>query len=667
MDAAITANDQADTFLVCGLGRLGQQCVLLLKEFEVNVIGIDRAPSPSWESSALPDILDGFIIGDCCQVEVLQRAGIAHCRALLLVTNNERTNIAAAFAARSLNPNVRLIIRSAQENLNRLLHQQLGNLAALEPSQFSANVFALASLGDRTQALFKVGDAKMAVVRLEVEAAQDWCEGRRLCDLNTLSHRVLSHVSQANAAPGSFYSWNPEDIVQAGDSVTFVESSDRLTSLAGPRPDRAEERSQPAISQRVAWLKDRLKQFWHGGTQVRRVAFGSLLIMLGLVVAGILLFGWENPDISFFDALNISVVLALGGFDNVFGALHLPFPISSGLYLFSVILTISSAVFLGIIYAMLTERVLSTRLQIARRRPHAPQAGHTIVVGMGTMGRGVVAILQDLQRPLVGLAEQPVGTNVASDVPILVGPIRETLERANVATAKSVVVLTDDEVVNLEIGLMTRSYNPHCTLVLRTADQQFAKNVARLIPAAKVMGDDAIAAEAIAGASFGENILSAFHLDGHSVLITEYSITPGDTLIDRLLAEIAYGYCVVPVFHRRGNETRLLPSDDVHLQADDQLVVLATLEGLQRIEAGERVAPGWLLHVEKVPYSEASFEGANTIARISGCNLRVAREAMIDLPATLEIPLYRHQGLRLVRELGKVLVTASLKPVGGGL
>ena len=172
MSSSAPRDDHAVSFLVCGLGRLGQQCVLLLKEFEVGVIGVDLAPSPRWQTPDLPDLLDGLVVGDCCQVEVLRRAGIAQCRAALLVTDDERTNIAAAFAARSINPNIRLIIRSAQENLNLLLRQQMGNLVAFEPSQFSANVFALASLGDATQALFKVGNEKMRVVDSKSELAR---------------------------------------------------------------------------------------------------------------------------------------------------------------------------------------------------------------------------------------------------------------------------------------------------------------------------------------------------------------------------------------------------------------------------------------------------------------------------------------------------------------
>ena len=232
MSSNAPKEDHPASFLVCGLGKVGQQCVLLLKEFEVSVIAVDRTPPLSWQTPESPDLLDGLVIGDCSRVEVLQRAGIARCRAALLVTDDERINIAAAFAARSLNPNVRLVIRSAQENLNQLLRQQMGNLVAFEPSQFSANIFALASLGDATQALFDVGGAKMRVVRLKIQSGDDWCEGRRLSDLNTASHRILCHARETPPASGSFHSWNPEDTIQEGDVLTFIENADQEAGSA---------------------------------------------------------------------------------------------------------------------------------------------------------------------------------------------------------------------------------------------------------------------------------------------------------------------------------------------------------------------------------------------------------------------------------------------------
>jgi len=654
MSSEAPQHGRSAPILICGLGDLGRQCALLLKEFGVTVIGVDCSASLPQQAPDPLSLLDKLIVGDCCQAEILEQAGIAQCRAALLLTGDERTNIVAAFAVRSRNRNARIIIRSAQEEINSLLNQHIGNLVAFEPAQFSANAFALAS----PQALFEVNGSKIRLARTKIESGDRW-EGRFLHELNTSSRRILSHIKELKQNAPLFDSWAPDDVLHQGDSLVYVESTDRAGASEASWPGRQKAAPQPR-SARFADLFTRLKRLpLRAGFP--RAAVASFIVMLFLIFAGTVFYRVENPSISWFDAFNVSVVLAFGGFDNVFGALRLPFPISSWLYFFSVLMTISSAVFLGILIATLTERTLSARLQIAHRRPRLAAAEHTVIIGMNATGRRVAAILQDWRHPVVGLSEQPVGEDVLPDIPILVGSFRDTMQLANIATANSVIVLTDNEIANLEACLMARSLNPNCSLVFRTLDQRLAQNVASLIPASVGIGDYAIAAEAITAAAFGENILSAFHLEGRSVLVTEYIIEPGDTLIGRLLGEVAYGYEIVPILHQRGEQIRLIPTDETRLEANDRIIALATMEGLKRVENGNRVPPTFFLQVERLQVLDAAFEAANTLVRISGCDFRLARDAMNRLPVRLDVPLYRKQGLRLVRELKKLGVASRLQ------
>ncbi len=185
MESSRSAPSEAQDgiFIVCGLGGLGRQCADLLKDFGVVVVGVDR-DAEALKNETLEAPLDLFVVGDCCQAQFLQKAD-EKCRTVLLVTSDERSNIAAAFTARSLNPHVRLIIRSAQNNLNALLRAQLGNLVAFEPSQFSAEAFALASLGDDTQALFEVAGVKVRVGRETAGPDDERRLGRSVSDLHT--------------------------------------------------------------------------------------------------------------------------------------------------------------------------------------------------------------------------------------------------------------------------------------------------------------------------------------------------------------------------------------------------------------------------------------------------------------------------------------------------
>lgn len=649
--SAQESRNKADKIVICGLGSLGLQCAALLKEFGVDVIGVDAAPPPAGVDQGA---LDQIVIGDCSRSEVLKRAGVAACRAVLIMTTDERSNIAAAFAARRVNPGARLIIRSAQQKLNRLLAERLGNLVAVEPHEFSARAFAVASLGDSTKAKFDLNGTKVQVVTHVVQQG-DWRRGRVTADLNSLNRRVIGHVAGGRTLVDMFALQGSDAAIQAGDILTFIECGDVLKE---ERSTHSKEKKTKrvdfaALAQNaLSWLK-----------AAPKAAFVSLLIVLGLAAGGILLYRAENPDISWFDAINVSTVLAVGGFDNVFGSLKAPFPISPGLYAYSLLTKISSAIFLGIVFATFTERILGARFQIAARRPKAPTEDHTIIVGMGPIGQNIAAMLQKWGLPAVGISEQPIAEDVLRNLPIKFGPVQDVLTRVNIASARSVVVVGDDQVANLETALLARSLNPNCALVFRAADPDLAASVAALIPDSMGISEYDLAAQAIAGAAFDETMLTAFQLAGRYVLVTQYIVMPGDTLIDRQLAHMAYGYGAVPILHERGLAGQLNPSDDIRLEAGDRLVVLATVDTLRRIEHGELAPPQWRLVIESCPSSDSAFEAGNSISRIAGCDLSFARKAFSGLPRELDIPFYRQQGVRLVRELAKVKVVARL--VGG--
>ncbi|HUO53343.1 MAG TPA: NAD-binding protein [Rhodoblastus sp.] len=633
--------------IICGLGEIGRQCAELLKEFGAHVIGIDTVAPPAAKDAPFDEI----IIGDCTKSEVLRRAGAEKCRAILLVTSDERSNISAAFAARLLNPQARLVIRSAQEQLNRLLADQLGNLVAFEPHEFSALAFAVASLDDETKARFDLNGSTVRVIAHVAEFG-DWCDGQRPSDLNSLHRRIIGHASRGEII-GDLLSLRSADArIQAGDELTYVECGELLRDAKSPQ---AERRSR---GRRFAALGEQARGWLRAAPKAVLVSFA---VVCSMFVLSILLYREENPDLTWFDAINVSTVLAVGGFDNVFGALKAPFAISPGLYAYSLLMKISSAIFLGIIIATMTERVLGARFQIAARRPEAPAEGHTIIIGLGVIGQNIAAQLQRWGRPAVGVSDQPVAENVLRGLSIKTGPIADALKRANIATARSVVAVGADQVANLETTLLAHSLNPRCALVFRAADRELARSVAALVPESTGISEAEIAAQAIAGAAFDENILTAFHLPGRSVLVTEYEVLAHDTLVDRQLAHLAYGYGAVPVFHERGAAGQFNPSDDIRLERGDKVVVLATVEALRRIERGELEAPRWRLLIESCLSADLAFEGGNTIARIAGCDLAVARKALENLPSELGVKVYKQQGVRLLRELGKIKVRARLE------
>ncbi len=655
-------------FLVCGLGSLGQHCVALLGEFGVGVNAIELRERQIWDIPDLPDRVNTLLLGDCRQPRILEQGGVRSCRTVLIVTSNERINIETAFAVRSLNPTARLVVRSAQENLNELLMRQLGNFVAFEATQLPVTAFALSALGGETRGFFNLESHLLRVVRLSIGADHRWCD-RRLYELNSSTRRILSHTPLGKPTLKGFYQWEPDALIQAGDTVVYLETA---TGELAATPATPVQQSlwQQWLPHPAEPLRKRLGRLWQNlyQNQTQRVGLISGLIMLVLFLVGTLLYKLAYPSLGWNDALNLALVLAIGGFDNVFGQLQLSFTIPWWLYLYSVGLTVAGTVFIGILYAMLTERVLASQFQFMRRRPPVPRQDHAVVVGMGRVGQKIAHLLQDLRQPVVAIHSSAIEVSLLPQLPLVTGSPTTALRKVNLTTARSVLAVTDDEVANLEIALTAYSANPQLNLVIRAFDPLFAENISRLLPYARVLGAYALAAEAFVAAAFGENVLELFRLHNQTILVTEYQVETGDTLHDRLLAEVAYGYGVVPVLHQKGGQEtpKLMPSDDICLQGGDRLVVLATINGLRRVEQSIPFPRRWLVQVERTLSPEAGFEGGMAIARITGCDIRLARHLISQLPGTLDFPLYRHQAQRLVRELTKVQVLSRLVPLANG-
>ncbi len=660
-----------DWFLVCGLGSLGQHCVAALKGFGVSVIAINKVQPQDWEIPNLADLLDDLLVGDCRQLSVLERAKIQQCRAALLVTGSEQVNAETALAVRKLNPHTRLVVRSAKENLNKLLGEYLGNFIAFEPTQLPAPTFALAALGTETLGFFNLERQWLRVVKRTLQPSDRWCNRFVLHELNTKSRRILQHTPHAAPLSQSFHEWEPDARVQAGDTIVYIEITEPSTNHSQKQTKNPKRKPLHLLAElkNLNWknLKQQVANLLRSADENRlnQVWITCLIIVSVLLLLGTILYKLSAPKISWVNSFFTSaLLLLLGGFGDLFGGFDFTFPVPLFLRFVSLVMAILGTSFVGVLYGFLTERILAARFQLSKRRPPIPQQDHVVVVGLGRVGQRVASLLQQFKQPLVGITLNPdFDMTILPEMPLIVGNLKESLSKANLSTAKSVVVVTDEEMLNLEVSLMARDANPNSNLVIRTFGQGLSDNLAELLPKAQVLCAYGVAAEAFAGAAFGEEIVNLFRLNKKTILVTEYQIEAGDTLNGLLLSEVAYGYGVVPILYQKGQEApKLIPSEDMRLAVGDRMVVLATINGLQRIEQGINniTLKCWQVQVERALTEEAVFEGVRAIDRIVGCGLNTASELMRNLPGTLRSPLYKHQAQRLVRELGKAQVIARL-------
>lgn len=683
---AIADHDQrsqlpGEGFLVCGLGSLGQHCVANLKTFGVPVYAIDYRRPDSWEVASLPDLLDRLVIGDCRLPAVLEQGGVARCRAVLLLTQDGRINLEAALTARVLNPQVRLVMRSDKQNLNQLLTQQLSDFTALEPNQLAAPAFALEAFGENLLGYFHFDGHRFQVIRQRLPANHVWCDRRQLYELDTRYRRVLCHHPGGAQATireaGLFYTWRGNTSLRAGDEVVTIESDSPSPTVFNLTPTlESGAKSAPRLWR---WLGPRLQRlgrwstlkadildFWRSGeNQIRQVALICGLTTVLLSLMGTVLLDLNSPaEMSAFEAFQLSFITLFGGYSDVFQILA-EFNHPRLLQGFGIVLTLAGTAFVGVLYALLTEKLLTLRFEFMERRPPVPDQGHVVVIWLGQVGRQVISLLQELKQPVVAIVPQRFDTEVLPQVPLLTGDVATALDRANLATAKSVVAVSADEVDNLEIGLLAHRLNPHCRAIIRTYNQQFSDRIAEIFPFAQVLCTAAISAEAFAAAAFGENVVGLLRLYDQTVLATQYTVESEDTLEGLLLSQVAYGYGVVPVWHQRSPQAgQVMPSEDTVLRVGDRLVVLATISGLRCIEQRQLASPTCTVAVDHAINPAALFDGAAEIARTSGLPLAAARDFMAQLPCTLPQLLYPQQAHRLVRLLAQSQISARVVDYG---
>ncbi|MEL6460269.1 MAG: NAD-binding protein [Cyanobacteria bacterium J06621_15] len=659
-----------ERFLVCGLGGLGQHCVVALKQFGVEVVGIDLVEPKSWRIPGVNNLLDELIIGDCRQNSVFERAKIELCRAVLIVTSDELINAETAIAVRQLNKNARLVVRSTKENLNQLLEEQLTNFVAYDPIHLSAASFALAALGGDSLGFFNLDDKWLGIFRHTVRRGDNFYL-RQLFEVNNSSRILLCYLPNKHYKFNCFYDWDSETLIQEGSTVIYVEQFDRLLSKQKKNSINNAAKKKKIWQKtidfvRKAKIKKKILEYWHSSSQVRRVVIVCGLVTLVLAFIGTILFGFllKNYTTTNLNPFYITISLLLGGYADF---LYTESPNNLFVQLVSLALAVTGTAFVGVLYALATEKLLSTKFLFSNKRPEVPEEEHIVIIGIKRVGSKVAQLLQEFRQPVVAIVlEDDFDPNHLPDIPLFSGDLNESLSKVNLSTAKSIIATSEDEMLNVEMGLKTQKINPKSSLIIRTFGQRLSENLAQMLPKSQIISAYAVAAEAFAGAAFGENILDLFRLHNQTVLVTEYQFNEVDSLNGLMLSEIAYGYGVVPISYQNPpRPAEFMPKNYKKIEPGIRLVVLATIDGLKRMEQGRiGIYPkNWQIVIESAVTEVARFDGANQIAKMTNYPLGKARDLIDNLPQILPVPLYKLQAQHLIRILQQHQVMASLKKI----
>jgi Trk K+ transport system NAD-binding subunit len=219
------------------------------------------------------------------------------------------------------------------------------------------------------------------------------------------------------------------------------------------------------------------------------------------------------------------------------------------------------------------------------------------VVGLGNVGTRVVRQLTDLGLEVVAIDRKPdaFGVKVAEQlgVPVIIGDAasEDTLRAASIATCKALVVVSTDDVTNLQAALNARAVRSDMRVVLRLFDGDFAQRVQKAFNINISRSVSYLAAPAFAAAMLDREVLATIPVDRHALMVAEVQVLPGSPLVGEPLraADKPYSVRVIGLTTAGSEWLDWAPAPEHPVAPGDRVLVVARRAGLRALV--ERATP----------------------------------------------------------------------------
>jgi len=576
--------------IVCGLPGVGLRIVEQLTLSGVPAVVVDDDPDPPLARQIATWGVP--LITATRAEEALASAGLAGAGAVICAQHDDLPTLETALLARRLRPDVRVVAQLTNPAVGRAVKE--AGVAVLDVAGLSAPSVVEACLREGVQAMTLSGESFLAVRTTAPRAATL----RELYgDLAPVA--VVPPDGDVLVCPGR------DTEVGAGDEVTLIATPAELRAAPAINySERTRASARPHTARRGAagHLRDVALSLLRAADRRLAIALGALVAVL-IAATLILRFTYHlagpGHHISLLDALYFTVetVTTVGYGDYTFRGEP------SWLVVFAVLLMMAGALFVAVFFALLTNAVVSRRIEesLGRQKITALR-GHVLVIGLGTVGLRVVQQLHAAGREVVVVEmdehNRHLGQVRALGVPVVIADatLPEVLRSVRLSAASAVAVLTSDDLANLETGLAVRDQlgaRWHTTpVVLRIFDPQLAHSVKETFGFKNVRSTAALAAPWFTGAALGLDVLSTFYAGDEPLLVARLTVTPGGGLHGLQMYDLAARTRVLAI--RRAADRAVLehrPRRNTRLQPADEAFLIGPYEELLTVLRRDRPAP----------------------------------------------------------------------------
>jgi Trk K+ transport system NAD-binding subunit len=507
----------------------------------------------------------------------LARAEVTRAIAVVCAGDDDATNLEIALLARRANPNVRVVARLTNDVLRAAVADDNGPGAIFNVAELAAPSVVEACLAHTTHPFEAAG---IKFVASGSEAPRDGTLREIYGDLAPVA---IIRGENSPAAGEVVACPTRNHPVHAGDWTMMIgtadEAAERGIKVRQPTGTRAR---RPRLRRVFDAVRVVLNDF--------NPAFYPALAAAGILLATsmiVLHYNYQRPRMSWIDALYFTVeTITTTGYGDFSFSHQVVW-----LRLFAAMLMFGGATTIALLVAFIADVLLSQRFVIAAARPRVRHLrNHIIVVGLSELGIRVVTDLVNTGHD-VAVIERDEENRFLSmarelDVPVIFGDatLLQTLESARVDRARAVAVVTRDDMINIETGIvLAEMLGPRVLpevnrlaevpLVLRVYDRALGFAVAQRFGFENVRSTVELAAPWFIGAASGLEVLGTFSVGQSSFMVGAMRVAPGSELDGLLMSELSTQIRVI-AFTPQDAPVQLRPRRDDQLGAGDTVYLV---------------------------------------------------------------------------------------------
>ena len=145
--------------VVVGVGKVGYRIIMGLMALREPVVAVEKRPDAEFLDE-VDNLGVPVISGNGRHRKILEEAGVARGRAIILATDDDLANIDAALTARQINPAIRVVLRLFDDTLAAKFASRF-DMPTISTSQVSAPAFIAAATGRKVYHNFQLDEAQL--------------------------------------------------------------------------------------------------------------------------------------------------------------------------------------------------------------------------------------------------------------------------------------------------------------------------------------------------------------------------------------------------------------------------------------------------------------------------------------------------------------------------